>query len=232
MNIYILTSDKNIHIIEGLQYCINKYWNSHPSVKILGYKEPTFNLDNNFEFISLGQDRGADYVGEDLINFFNSIEDKHFIFSVDDFFPIRHIDTFLFEYLKTKIIDEDISRIALTDQVSNKPHSVVMEDLYHEHKIIEMGQTADYRKSAVWSMWSRDYFLKYMSNRMNLWEWELDNRCKNDGHRIVGTDKKYVLQSCHLYKRGNLKADWFKDSESSDTMIAEDQLTITDIIHQ
>ena len=128
------------------------------------------------------------------------------------------------------MIKEDISRVALTDQVSNKPNSVIEEK--DNHTIIEMGQEADYRKSAVWSMWEKSYFLRYMWETMNLWEWELDKRCKNDNSRIVGTDRKYILQSCHLYKRGNLKLDWWKDSESSDTMLAEDQIVITDIIHR
>ena len=229
MKIYILTSDKNIHIVEGLQYCVNKYWKPKPSVVLLGYEEPSFDLDDNFEFVSLGEDRGAGYIGDDLIKFFNSIEDKHFIFSVDDFFPIRQIDTNLLETLTDKMIKEDISRIALTDQVSDKPHSII-EDT--DYKIIEMGEEANYRKSAVWSMWSKSYFLTYMWENMNLWEWELDERCKNDKHRIVGTNGKYVLQSCHLYKKGNLKSDWWKDSESSDTMVAEDQIVITDIIHR
>jgi hypothetical protein len=71
-----------------------------------------------------------------------------------------------------------------------------------------------------------------MWETMNLWDWELDERCKNDNHRIVGTYKKYVLQSCHLFKKGNLKLDWWKDGESSDTMLAEDRSIVSDIIHR
>ena len=48
MNVYILTSDKSIHIIKGLQYCINKYWKPNPYITVLGYKKPSFKLDNNF----------------------------------------------------------------------------------------------------------------------------------------------------------------------------------------
>jgi len=111
--------------VEGLQYCINKYWKPNPSVVLLGYNEPPFNLDDNFEFISLGKDRGVGNIGNDLINFFNSIEDKYFIFTVDDFFPIREVDVDLLDYLKGKMIKEDISRIPLIDQVSNKPNSII-----------------------------------------------------------------------------------------------------------
>ena len=230
MKIYILTSDKNIHIVEGLQYCVNKYWKPKPSVVLLGYKEPSFKLADNFEFISLGKDRGANTIGEDLIKYFNGIEDKHFIFTVDDFFPIRNINTEMLNTLSKKMISEDVSRIALTDQVSSKPHSVIENK--EDYKIIEMGQQADYRKTAVLSMWDKSYFLMYMWESMNLWEWELDTRCVNDNHRIIGTNDKYVLQSCHLYKKGNLKADWFKDSESSDTMIAEDHSIVSEIIYR
>ena len=229
MNIYILTSDKNVHIVEGLQYCVNKYWKPNPNVIILGYEEPKFELDSNFTFVSLGEDRGADKVGEDIINYFGKISDKYFIFSVDDFFPIREVNTDVLDNLNSIMMKENISRISLTDQVSDKPHSVIKN--IDGYDIIEMGQKANYRKSAVWSMWSRDYFLKYFSSDMNLWTWELDQRCMEDNHRIIGTEGKYVLQSCHLYKRGNLKSDWYKDSESSDTMLAEDHSIVSDIVH-
>ena len=230
MKIYVLSADKSIHITEGLQYCVNKYWKENPSVVLLGYKKPKFKLDKNFKFVSLGDDRGPKYIGEDLINFFNQINDKHFIFTVDDFFPIRQIDINLYNYLYKKMISENISRISLTDQVSDKPHEIIEQK--DNYNIIEMGQMANYRKSAVWSMWEKSYFLKYMWDTMNLWEWELDTNCMNDNHRVVGTDKKFILQACHLYRRGKLKSDWFKDSESTDTMFKEDQSIIADIIYK
>ena len=99
MNIYILTSDKNVHVVEGLQYCVNKYWKPNPNVIILGYKEPKFEFDSNFTFVSLGEDRGAGKVGEDIINYFTKISDKYFIFSVDDFFPIREVNVDMFNNL-------------------------------------------------------------------------------------------------------------------------------------
>lgn len=230
MKIYVLTADKSIHVVEGLQYCINKYWKPHPSVVLLGYKKPNFELADNFEFKSLGKDIGTNNIGKDLINYFSKIKDEHFIFTVDDFFPIREVNTDLLDTLTEKMISNKLSRVALTDQVSSKPHSNIEDK--EDYKIIEMGQQADYRKSAVWSMWDKSYFLMYMWESMNLWEWELDVRCKNDNHRIVGTNDKYVLQSCHLYKKGNLKADWYKDSESSDTMTADDHSIISEIIYQ
>ena len=93
-----------------------------------------------------------------------------------------------------------------------------------------MGQYAEYRKSAVWSMWSKDYFLKYFKDNMNLWQWELDTSCQGDNHMVIGTTGKHVVQSCHLYKQGNLKSDWYKDSESSDTMFNDDRTIVSNIL--
>ena len=226
INIYILTSDKGISTIKGFQYCFNKYWSSTQKVTILGYKKPEFKLHDNFKFISLGVDKGADYIGGDLIKFFNSIEDEHFIFSVDDFFLIRNVNIKVLDFIKKEI--NNVGRFSLTDQVSNKPHTVIQKQDGFE--IIEMSQNAEYRKSAVWSMWSKDYFLKYFKDIMNLWQWELDTSCQGDNYTVIGTTGKHVVQACHLYKQGNLKSDWYKDSESSDTMFKEDIWTVSSIL--
>jgi len=228
MNIYILTSDKSISNIKGFEYCFNKYWSSSQQVTILGYRSPTFKLSDNFKFISLGEDRGANYIGGDLTKFFKDVDDTRFIFSVDDFLLIRDVDMNLLEFIKNKFIKENMHRFSLTDQVSNKPHNIIYEQ--KDFNVIEMSQYADYRKSAVWSMWSKDYFLKYFEKNMSLWSWELDESCKNDGHRVIGTSDKYVVKSCHLYKRGRLKSDWYKDSESSDVMFDDDIKIIKEIL--
>tara|TARA_R100001126_G_scaffold95104_1_gene66532 strand:+ start:3259 stop:3969 length:711 start_codon:yes stop_codon:yes gene_type:complete len=231
MTIYILTSDRTNWLIKGMQYCINKYWPDHTfplSVKILGYKNLDFELDEGFEFISLGEDKGPNHVNLDLINFFNSIDDSNFIFTCDDFFPIRKINLHIFSALCKYMETDDISRIALDGHVNSKPYTIYKD--YDSFKVVELSQIADYRKSAVWSIWSRDYFIKYLHGTSNLWEWELDTRCKHDGHNILGTIGEHAIQACHLIKRGKLKSDWFKDSESDDVMYIEDRLAIKQLI--
>jgi len=228
MNIYILTSDKSNFVIKALQYCINKFWKPNPKVFILGYKEPAVKLEKNFTFVSLGEDRGPEHVGGDLIRFFSKIKDKHFIFSVDDFLPIRKVNKKMLTHLKQKMRLDSVGRISLTDQVSDKQHSVVEQ--LEQYNIIEMAQNANYRKSAVWSLWSKEYFLKYLNPKMTLWQWELDERCKGDGIRILGTNTTFIMQSCHLFKRGKLKADWVTDSESDDVMFEKDQKVVSEII--
>ena len=219
LTIYIISSDKSIHSIEALQYFINKYWNPNPKVVVLSYKQPTtFELADNFEVVSMGEDRGHDYVNENMIKFFNSIDDSHFIFSLDDFLPIRNVNVDMLNELTDKVIDENISRFALVNQLSNKQKEIIQNK--DGYDIVEMSQSERYRISTPWSIWSKEYFLKYLYPDGNLWTWE--RGMYNDGHHILGTDGKQVIQSCHLFKGMTLKKDWHKDTEGPELMHHED----------
>ena len=229
MTIYIISSNNSIHSIEALQYSINKYWPGKPDVVVLSYDQPkNFILNENVRVDSMGQDRGHNYVCENLINYFNNIEESHFIFSCDDFPLIRPVNIEMFETLKQKMLDENISRVAMNGHVKTKPYNIIEQ--YDNYDIVELSQAASYRKSAIWSMWSKEYFLKYLHGTNNLWEWELDQRCKHDGHRIVGTIGNNIVQACHLFKQGRLKSNWYQDSESSDEAYEEDKIVIEQLL--
>ena len=231
MTIYIISSDKSIHSIEALQYSINKYWKPNPKVIVLSYKQPkNFKLEDNVKVVSMGNDRGYDYVNENLVKYFSEIEDSHFIFSCDDFPLIRPVNIEIFETMKQKMITENISRVAMNNHVENKPHMTL--ETSRDYEIVEFSQSANYRVSAIWSMWEKEYFLKYLRNTSNLWEWELNPKQKYDGHRILGTIGKNIVQACHLFKKAKLKSNWFQDSESTDEAYDEDRLKIEEFLNK
>ena len=91
MKIYISTSNKYIHLIKPFQYLFNKFWSDSQPVTILGYEEPTFDLYNNFDFISLGEQTTVQDWCSDLKSFFETIDDKYFIHAVEDQFIIRPV---------------------------------------------------------------------------------------------------------------------------------------------
>tara|TARA_Y100001970_G_C14148503_1_gene811257 strand:+ start:743 stop:1471 length:729 start_codon:yes stop_codon:yes gene_type:complete len=227
LTIYIISSDKSIHSIEALQYFVNKFWKPNPKVVVLSYKQPeTFELADNFKVVSMGKDRGHDYVNKNMIKFFNSIEDSHFIFSLDDFIPMRTVDTEMLNTLTQKVIDEDISRFILIDQFRNKSYTTMEEcDGYN---ILEMSQNSPYRVATPWSIWSKEYFLKHLSPNGNLWTWE--RGMYRDGHKICGTNGKQVIQSVHLFKQMKLKGNWYQDVEGSDVMCDEDKKILENYI--
>ena len=231
MNIYITSSNNSIHSVEVLQYFINKYWKPNPKVVILSYNQSTnFQLAENVELVSMGIDRGPNCVNENLINYFNNVDESHFIFSCDDFPLIRPVNINMFNVLKQKMISEGISRVAMNGHVKTKPYNIIEQ--LDGYDIVELNQEADYRISAVWAMWSKEYFLKYLHGTSNLWEWELDPRSKHDGHRVLGTIGTNIIQACHLFQRGKLNANWFQDIASSDEAYEEDKLVIQQFLEK
>ena len=126
MTIYIISSNNSIHSIEALQYSINKYWPGKPDVVVLSYDHPkNFILNENVRVDSMGQDRGHNHVCENLITYFNNVEESHFIFSCDDFPLIRPVNIEMFETLKQKMLDENISRVAMNGHVKTKPYNII-----------------------------------------------------------------------------------------------------------
>ena len=99
MNVYISTSDKYLHILKPFSYLFNKFWSDKQKVYILGYELPSFDLPDNFEFISMGEQKGIKYWSSDLHKFFSSIDDEYFIYSMEDHFILDYVDIKLFERL-------------------------------------------------------------------------------------------------------------------------------------
>ena len=87
LNIYISTCDTHIDLMKPFSYLFNKFWDDKQKVNVLGYQPPNFDMPDNFNFISMGKSTGnpKEWAG-DLYEYFKSIDDKHFIFGIEDFF--------------------------------------------------------------------------------------------------------------------------------------------------
>lgn len=207
MNVYVQTHDKGIHLIEAFQLLLNKYWPGQ-TVTVLGYAEPGFELAPNFSFVSLGEDTGPK-IGGDLIDFFAGIDDEHFVYTVYSQVIIRPVLTRLFEHLVYAIEHSNrVGRIALTgDMELNQPHSLMS---LADGNLAEHSQSSNYRMSAIWSIWSKGYFLKYLEPGMDLWEWETEGsaRAKMDGVEILSATGRYPITCCRVYKRGMRHTGW------------------------
>ena len=146
LNIYISTSNKYIHLIKPFQYLFNKFWSDKQKVTILGYEEPKFKLEDNFNFISLGEQTTVNDWCLDLTNFFESIDDEYFIHAVEDQFIIKPVNQNMIHRL-VDVMDESIGRIALETAAQTKPHTEIYND--DGISIIELDQFAQYRLSVV-----------------------------------------------------------------------------------
>ena len=210
MKIYIPTSNKTSYLVEALIFSLKKYW---PNFKkydtiILGYDIPKFSLDSNIKFIKLNNVDNVENWAIDLKNYFETIEDKYFIYMNDDCPLSRPVDKEILNILvqTTEMNTDNIGRVCLTKCVSNRPHSIIGD--YEKFQIIEAGQDTEYRISTQFSIWSREYFIKYARENMTPWQFELQTNPRNDGYKILGTTGKHCLDFYHLMRKWGVPKDW------------------------
>ena len=204
---YILTSDRLVDkTMEMIEYFYKKY-SINLDVIVLGYKYPSYKSDF-IKFESLGIDKGPNSVCQQLFNHLSKKNDEYFIFEVDDKPIIKKIDNDIINRLMILLEqDKKIGRIGLT-----------LDNYYRSNKIFKQENNITFyindsnerhKMSATNSIWRKDYFLKYLKNYNNLWEWEVDsyNETINDNYKIIGTIPA-VTDFIHLFQRGLLKNDW------------------------
>tara|TARA_B100001094_G_C17972745_1_gene691141 strand:- start:75 stop:770 length:696 start_codon:yes stop_codon:yes gene_type:complete len=219
----MLSFDKLINeSVEMVDYFFKKYWSS-VDVTILGYKTPDYKSDF-VKFESLGVDTGPGKVCQQLYDFFSKKEDKHFMMSVSDMPLADYVATELVEFLQNLVIlNEDVGRCSLTLCNSTRPHNVISSD--DDLTVIENIEGAEYKLSAVYSIWNKKYFLKYLKESTDLWDWEVNASTKsvNDGWRIVGSVPS-PIDYTHLFKRNGLRSDWYYSTEPGSTnVLSEDE---------
>jgi len=210
MKVYVGTSDKYIHLIEIYQFLFNKFWGNGYEVVVLGYQEPQFKLDDNFTFHSLGVSRNnPSEWGTDLKRYFEGIDDKFFIFMLEDMFPANPVN---FDLLNDIInyLDDNIGRFNITNTHDRCRYLDTVEDgKLNGYTLLKCTPTSNYRISTIPSIWNRQYFLRYLKSEMSPWEFEVDgsNEAKEDGFRILGIKDTYALDSTLSVRRGNLSID-------------------------
>ncbi len=229
MNVYVQTHDNGIYLIEAYQELFNKYWPDQPVV-VLGYKEPEFELVPNFLFVSLGEDKGPK-IGGQLIDYFSGVAGEQFIYTVYSQFIIKPVNIQLLHWLLSECFCD---RIALTGDIEvNQPYSAIEQYAWNDYTLVEHSQISNARLSAIWSVWKKDYFLKYLEPDMDLWEWETagSQRAKMDGAEIFSTFGQYVVTPCRVTKRGRLHHGSFKSWDKYGAeMTQEDQEIVQRVV--
>lgn len=190
MNVYVFTSNNYLHVLKPFCFLFNKFWSDKQQVKIVGFEPPAWQMPDNFEFISLGKQRGIKYWSDDYIDFFNSINDEYFIHMVENEFLLRPVDFDIINSL-VEFLDEDVGRIDFTPGPSLRNWKPYQE--YDEYDIIELSQTDQYRLAIRLNLWNKKYFLKHLRSGENAWEFEIfgNRRAQNDGYKILASNRKY-----------------------------------------
>ena len=109
-------------------------------------------------------------------------------------------DQFILDYVNfhtliklKKYINKNVGRISLSTQLANKNHNVL--ESFNDTHIIESHHSIQYRLCTQWSIWNRDFMLKYLKKGMSAWDFELQgfNNLMDDEYKILGLKGKSVV---------------------------------------
>ena len=203
--VYLAACDNYLHALRATHYLFQQFW-PDAQVVVLGYKKPTFEFSENWSFISMGSDPGVQQWSNGIIDYFNSIDDTHIIFGVEDHPPIKPVRTNIIDKLLHLMDDPKVGKITLTEDLTNRAYE--FHSINEGTQIIKTAQNADYRLSTQYAIWQKDYFLKYLRRNIDPWDFEVNGsvRAKNDGYDIVGTcgqiGQDYAIHSCEAIRKG------------------------------
>ena len=224
MKVYILTYDGLVNkTVELYDYLQPKYWPT-ADITILGYKPPTYKSDT-IKFDSLGEDTGHTGVPNRLYDYFSKLEDRHFIFGVDDSPFISTVDINLLKVVEEFLNHNDhVGRFAVTLDEIPRPTQIIKDMKINEH-IINWHESVGnlYKLSGTWSIWNREYFLKYINKFDNLWQWETagSSAAVGDGYIVLSTNPA-ILTHAHLIKRGQFRDEWQHEAVNNQYRMSEE----------
>lgn len=182
-----MVCDKYHFLIKPFCYLFNKFWGLDQKVIFLGYKKVTYELPSNFSFISLGSDLGPLKWSNPLIKFFNNLQESHFILGLEDTLLTGPFNKNIFSILIKELSNPDVGRIHLSRDIVTRPH-YLYKKIDKDFSIIEAKEDALFRVSlGTWSIWNKEYFLKYLTPNLSIWDFEKPNRGAYDGFHILGT---------------------------------------------
>lgn len=207
--IFISTSNNYHRCLLPFAYLFNKFWSDKQEVIILGYDKPNFKLPPNFSFKSLGTQRGPKYYTEDLRNFFNSIDDKYFIYTMEDQFILDYVNLDILNVLLSLVKQEKlVGRANLTNSIfqthMGKKHQTFKS--VDDFEIIEYTQDSSFRITCEWAIWDKDYMLKYLQD--NLTPWEFEKQKGKDGYNLIGCKNKVAIRHAEAIRRGKVNEDF------------------------
>jgi|ETNmetMinimDraft_9_1059917.scaffolds.fasta_scaffold88829_2 hypothetical protein len=211
--VYIMTSNKTMRALQASSYLFNKFWPYETQVNVLGYNLPDFDLPKNYNYISLGVQRGINYWSDDMIDFFTKCEDDLFYLTFEDAFIVHSINKELLEYAYEFCQNnmENLLRFNLTAELQSRSHDII--EKYEDFDLIESKQHEIFRLALNHSIWNRKQFLNKLKRNENPHFFESPNKhnSKNDGLGVYGLKRKYILHYGEGYRRGKKVAKPYID---------------------
>jgi hypothetical protein len=228
---FVLTCDKSIQCCDIFQKVYTNIKHPRSKVYFLGYTDPTFELLDDFYFISLNPHDPGPKCSRYINNFFKSYNKDNFILTVDDHIPIMQKNEHSSRIYNYILKEGNVGRYGLTHDVSlSTQHSFYKK--IDDIEYISVNGDSQYKLSLVWSVWNRNFLLKNLIDDQDLWEFETiqNDKCKLDEYKVYSTAhyKDSFVDTSHLYKRGKLKKNTYMYSTYSKKIIDQNYIDIID----
>jgi len=195
---YVSTNNKHLECLEVFIHTFN-YYIPEQELRILGYDKPSYKLPDNCKFISMGEQGDVSEWSTDLRKYFLTSNDEYFIYGTEDtfFYEAPKID--YINYLLERMKDNFVGRIQLTDGEEEREETLETSKCYNvelienitgkpwgDFKLFEL-IASEYVINTQFSLWNKEYFLKYMIDGMTPWQFEIDGsiRASNNSDYVV-----------------------------------------------
>ena len=212
LKVYIPTCDNYLWLIKPFMFLFNKFWDDSIQVIYLGYNPPNFNLPSNCSFISLGKDDNLKNWSNDLKNYFLSIDDEYFIMTVDDSFLVHPTNIDLYKMITDYMQkNKKIGRVGLERDLATRPHGYY--DTVNNTVLVKAATNATSRISIRWSVWKKEYILKFLTPGRTPWSFEDEGTKQsiNENHDIISTSlSPNPPDSTIIFPTNCIWRDWYK----------------------
>lgn len=210
MRTIILTSDKTMGALPAFCHQWKKHYAESRDVLIGGFSPLSFDLPVGFSYVSLGD--FADYPyhkwSNALITLLESIDDEHVLWTMDDFWLLRKVDSYAIELLGAYMQRRpDVARIDLSTDRFYAPNTNDVEYL-GRLDLVASHLPVPYLLSLQAGVWNRRHFLHYLRPNETAAETELiGSQRMNDERAIVYGTRQAPMRYLIAVQHGKVALD-------------------------
>jgi hypothetical protein len=193
--VIVTVSNDYLPLLKVFCFLFNKNWSSKQEVYIFGFDSPSFDLPSNFNFVSLGEQKGPSYFTYDLYRILEKIDSDTFIHLVENEFILQPVNlSILADLLKDAETYDNVGRIDLTLGPSLRSHEIL--EKRKGYSLIQLTQEATYRVSLRLNIWKKEWMKKFLFQGLSPWDFELvgSQVALNDGYRVLATKEKVTAE--------------------------------------
>lgn len=211
LKVLVITCDKYLFALKGFSYLFNKYWSSLQPVIVAGYSQPTFDLPDNFEFISIApKEYPSDKWTIGLAQTLRRLEDSHLVIMLEDYWLCRGVNHQAVNTLYELCLhNPQILRMDLTDDRQYNGDQIPFEYIpyYGYNDILWTPPDSPYQSSLQAGIWNRRLLLEVLYEGESAWQFEIGKTGENIRNRsdvwVLGTRQRPVRYA-NVFKGGDI----------------------------